>query len=184
MNFEDLKNRVPEYAKDVRMNVGSMSTITSLTPQQLWGTVVACAMATRNADVLTAAVTEASSILSPEAMNAAKTAGALMAMNNIYYRFTHLVGKADYKTMPARLRMNGMANPGVDKVDFELWSLGVSAINGCGMCMESHEHHVVTNGASKEAVQDVVRIAAILNSLAVTLDTEAALGNTTLAQAA
>lgn len=183
MTFEELKNRVPDYAKDVRMNVGSLTTINSLTPQQLWGTVVACAMATRNADVLGAAVTEATNQLSTEAMNAAKTAGALMAMNNIYYRFLHLVNKPDYKNLPARLRMNGMANPGVDKLDFELWSLGVSAINGCGMCIESHEHHVSQNGASKEAVQDVVRIAAILQSLAVTLETEQAL-NSSMAQAA
>ena len=62
-----------------------------------------------------------------------------MAMNNIYYRFVHLVHAADYKTMPAKLRMNAMAKPGVDKVDFELWSLAVSAVNGCGMCLEAHE---------------------------------------------
>lgn len=184
MTFEELKSRVPDYAKDVRMNVGSIATVTSLTAQQLWGTVVACAMATRNADVIRAAATESAAHLSAEAMNAAKTAGALMAMNNIYYRFTHLVGNKEYSQMPARLRMNGMANPGVDKVDFELWSLGVSAINGCGMCIESHEHHVLQNGASKETVQDVVRIAAILNSLAVTLDTEAALSASSLAEAA
>lgn len=183
MNFEDLKARIPDYAKDVRMNLGSLSTINTLTAQQTWGTVVACAMATRNSDLLNAAVTEASGHLSAEAMNGAKTAGALMAMNNIYYRFLHLVGKEDYKTLPARLRMNGMANPGVDKLDFELFSLGVSAINGCGMCIESHEHHVVNNGASKEMVQDVIRIAAILNSVAITLDTEASLGNS-IAQAA
>ena len=60
-----------------------------------------------------------------------------MAMNNIYYRFVHLVHAADYKTLPAKLRMNVMAKPGVDKVDFELWSLAVSAINGCGMCLEA-----------------------------------------------
>ena len=62
-----------------------------------------------------------------------------MAMNNIYYRFVHLVHAADYKTLPAKLRMTAMAKPGVDKVDFELWSLVVSAINGCGMCLEAHE---------------------------------------------
>ena len=111
MTFEQLKNRVPDYAKDVRMNVGSLTTISSLTQQQLWGTIVACAIATRNQDVLAAAVTEATPHLSNEAMDAAKTAGLLMTMNNIYYRFTHLVGK-DYGKLPARLRMNAMANPG------------------------------------------------------------------------
>ena len=174
--FETLKAQVPDYAKDVRMNVGSLSTINTLNPQQLWGAIMSCAMATRNASVLQAAVTEATPHLSVEAMNAAKTAGALMAMNNIYYRFTHLVGNADYQKLPARLRMNAIGNPGVDKLDFELWSLGVSAINGCGLCIESHESHVTSNGATKEMVQDTVRIAAILQSLAVTLEAEVALG--------
>lgn len=184
MTFEDLKNRIPDYAKDVRMNVGSLPAITSLNPQQLWGAIVACATATRNADVIQASVAEALPHMSAEAMSAAKTAGALMAMNNIYYRFTHLVGNKDYLQLPARLRMNGMANPGVDKLDFELWSLGVSAINGCGMCIESHEHHVVNNGATKDMVQDVVRIAAILHSLAVTLEMEDAISGSSIAQAA
>ena len=183
MNFETLKSQVPDYAKDVRMNVGSLSTITTLNPQQLWGTVVACAMATRNPSVLQAAAAEATPHLSAEALNAAKTAGALMAMNNIYYRFTHLVGNADYQKLPARLRMNAIANPGVDKLDFELWSLGVSAINGCGLCIESHESHVTSNGATKEMVQDTIRIAAILQSLAVTLETEATLASNQTSQA-
>ena len=93
------------------------------------------------------------------ATNAAKAAAAVMAMNNVYYRFTHLVEKPDYSTMPARLRMNVIGNPGVDQLDFELWSLAVSAINGCGKCIESHEHEVISKGATKEMVQDAVRIA-------------------------
>jgi alkyl hydroperoxide reductase subunit D len=92
-----------------------------------------------------------------------------MAMNNIYYRFTHLVG-GDYPNMPAKLRMNVMARPGVDKATFELWSLAVSAINGCGMCMESHERAVRQHGLTAEQVQAVVRIAAVVHATAVTLD--------------
>jgi alkyl hydroperoxide reductase subunit D len=97
-----------------------------------------------------------------------------MGMNNVYYRFTHLVG-GDYRSMPARLRMNVMAKPGVEKVDFELWSLAVSAINGCGMCMEAHEKVVLQGGLSKEQVQAAVRIAAVVHAVAAVLDGEAAL---------
>jgi alkyl hydroperoxide reductase subunit D len=97
-----------------------------------------------------------------------------MAMNNVYYRFTHLVG-GDYPNMPARLRMNVMARPGVDKADFELWSLAVSAVNGCGMCMESHEKVVRAAGLTTEQVQAAVRIAATVHAVAATLDGEAAL---------
>jgi alkyl hydroperoxide reductase subunit D len=108
------------------------------------------------------------------ALHAAKAAAAIMGMNNIYYRFTHLVG-GDYPNMPAKLRMNVMARPGVEKVDFELWSLAVSAINGCGMCMESHEKIVRHGGLSAEQVQTAVRIAAVVHAVAATLEAEAAL---------
>src|SRR6201999_3161706 len=98
--------------------------------------------------------------LSPEALNAAKAAAAIMAMNNIYYRFTHLASNAEYRTLPAKLRMNVIGNPGVDKADFELWSLAVSAVNGCGMCIDSHEHELRKAGLTTEAIQAAVRIPA------------------------
>jgi alkyl hydroperoxide reductase subunit D len=89
-----------------------------------------------------------------------------MAMNNVYYRFTHLVSDTDYRSMPARLRMQVIANPGVPKADFELACLAVSAINGCGACLEAHAHQVTTAGLTKEAVQSAVRIAAVLQATA------------------
>jgi alkyl hydroperoxide reductase subunit D len=99
-------------------------------------------------------------------------AAAIMGMNNVYYRFTHLVSAEDYKTLPAKLRMNVMARPGVDKVDFELWSLAVSAINGCGMCMDSHEKVLRESGVEADAIQAAVRIAATVHAIAVTLESE------------
>jgi alkyl hydroperoxide reductase subunit D len=89
-----------------------------------------------------------------------------MAMNNIYYRYTHLVSSKDYQTMPAKLRMNVMANPGIEKVDFELYSSAVSAINGCGMCMDTHEKTLRKHEMSAEMIQQAVRIAAIVNAVA------------------
>ncbi len=98
-----------------------------------------------------------------------------MAMNNIYYRFTHMAEDPDYRTMPARLRMSVIGRPGVDKRDFELWSLAVSAINGCEACIAAHDRALKEAGVSKEAVQQAVRIAAIVHAVAATLDGEAAL---------
>jgi alkyl hydroperoxide reductase subunit D len=93
-------------------------------------------------------------------------------MNNVYYRFVHLVGQDDYRTMPARLRMNALAKPGVDKADFELWSLAVSAVNGCGLCIESHEKVLRDHGVNRESIQAAVRIAAVVHAVAVTLEAE------------
>jgi alkyl hydroperoxide reductase subunit D len=174
MSLEALRNALPEYAKDQKLNLGSLAAETSLTEQQRAGTFVVSALASRNPVVTREIVAEFGPQLSPEALNAAKAAASIMGMNNIYYRFTHLV-PGDYAQMPARLRMNIMAKPGVEKVDFELWSLAVSAINGCGMCMESHEKTLLQHGVSKEAVQAAVRIAAVVHATAATLDGEAAL---------
>ncbi len=174
MSLEALRARLPEYARDLKLNLGSLAAETLLNPQQLAGTFVASALASRNPEVTRARVAEFGGRLSPEALTAAKAAAAIMGMNNVYYRFAHLVG-GDYATMPAKLRMNVMARPGVDKADFELWSLAVSAVNGCGMCMEAHERVVVAAGLAREQVQAAVRIAAVVHATAAVLDGEDAL---------
>jgi alkyl hydroperoxide reductase subunit D len=183
MSLEAIRNRLPEYAKDLKLNLGSLATEPALTQQQRAGTFVASAIASRNEALTRALVAEFGAQLSPEALTAAKAAAAIMGMNNVYYRFTHLVG-GDYPNMPAKLRMNVMARPGVDKADFELWSLAVSAINGCGMCMESHEKVVLHGGLGKEAVQAAVRIAAVVHAVAGVLDAEDALAGAAQAAAA
>jgi alkyl hydroperoxide reductase subunit D len=173
MSLEALKNRLPEYAKDLKLNLSSLAMEPTLSEQQRAGTFIACALASRNAETTRAILGEFAPKLSPEALDAARAAASIMAMNNIYYRFVHLASATDYAGMPARLRMNVIANPGVDGLDFELWSLAVSAINGCGMCIDSHEREIVKKGASREAVQNIVRIAAVIHAVAVTLESEA-----------
>ena len=160
MSIDTLKAGLPDYAKDLKLNLSSVFNSTALTPRQAWGAALASAIASRNAVVIRAIEVEAAQRLDAPALTAAKAAAAIMGMNNIYYRFVHLSSTKDYGEMPARLRMNVIGNPGVDKVDFELWSLAVSAINGCGMCIDAHEREVVKKGVTKEAVQDTVRIAA------------------------
>jgi len=172
MSIESLKTQLPEYAKDLKLNLSSVAAEAALTDQQRWGALVATAIASRNGAVIRAIEAEARGKLSPEALAAAKTAAAIMAMNNVYYRFVHLVGQDDYRTMPARLRMNALAKPGVEKADFELWSLAVSAVNGCGMCLESHEQVLRDHGVSREAIQAAARIAAVVHAVAVTLEAE------------
>lgn len=177
MSIETLKDQLPDYAKDLRLNISNLTSVTSMNQQQLWGTLLSSALATGNATVIRAIEAEAREKLSDEAMNAAKSAASIMAMNNIYYRFVHLSEKEDYLQMPARLRMNVIGNPGVEKADFELWSLAVSAINGCGMCIQAHEKTLVKDGVSKEAIQDSARLAAILSAIADTLTAEQALSS-------
>ncbi|MBS0960282.1 carboxymuconolactone decarboxylase family protein [Acetobacter thailandicus] len=173
MSIDALKNRIPDYAKDLRLNLSSLANDVTLTPQQLAGTFVASALASRNDEVIKAVTAEFSDRLSPEALNAAKSAAAIMSMNNIYYRFVHMAGD-EYAKMPAQLRMSVIGRPGVEKEDFELWSLAVSAINGCELCITSHEK-IVREALGAQAVQTAARIAATVHGVAVTLDGVSAL---------
>jgi lipoyl-dependent peroxiredoxin subunit D len=172
MSIETLKDKLPEYAKDLKLNLSSLAAETLLSEQQQAGTFVASALASRNAATVQAIFAEFAPKLSPEALVAARAAAAIMGMNNIYYRFLHLASAPDYKTMPARLRMNVIGKPGVEKVDFELWCLAVSAINGCGMCIDSHEKVVRAGGLTAEQVQAAVRIASVVHAVAAVLDGE------------
>ncbi len=177
MTIDTLKERLPDYAKDLKLNLSSLSRDEALTPQQRAGTFLASALASRNADVIKAIDGEVSGDLSQEARDGAKAAAAIMGMNNIYYRFVHLASADDYKTLPAKLRMNVIANPGVDKADFELWSLAVSAVNGCGMCIDAHEAELRKAGLSSQQIQAAVRIASVVHAVASVLDGETALAS-------
>jgi lipoyl-dependent peroxiredoxin subunit D len=173
MPIDTVIESLPGYAKDLKLNYSTLiRQNTELTPQQLWGTVVASAIATRNDALTEAALEEGAKHLSPQAFEAAKAASAVMGMNNIYYRFLHLSSNEKYSTMPARLRMNVLRTHGVEAVDFELWALAVSAINGCGKCVDSHEKVVREKGASEETVLAIVRVASVVHAIGAVLDAE------------
>ena len=172
MGVAELRERLPEYARDLRLNLGTVTSQSNLSEQQLWGTVLAAAIASRGRTTQVELEAEALEHLSPEAARAARTAAALMAMNNVYYRTLHLLGDREYSRMRAGLRMNAIANPGVDKVDFELWSLAVSAVNGCGQCLAAHEHELRQRGVSREVIQDAIRVAAVVHAVAVTIEAQ------------
>ena len=173
MNIDNIKSALPDYAKDLRLNFDSVlseSGAPSLSAKQIGLIALSSAIAARHEPLVTAIAEFAARSATAQEIAGARTAAALMAMNNIYYRFTHLVGEPEYATMRAGLRMNAMANPGCDKIDFELCSLAVSAINGCGMCMDSHEKNLRKHEVSTQAIQSAVRIAAVMHAVAVTLE--------------
>jgi alkyl hydroperoxide reductase subunit D len=182
MPVETLKNRIPAFAKDAKLNLSSMLGDETLPAQQRYGLFLASAIATRNRDVVHAFEALAQQHLTPAALDAARAAATVMAMNNVYYRFVHLASNKAYETKPARLRMNVIGNPGVEKADFELWSLAVSAINGCGKCIDSHEKVLLDAGVTEDTIQTAVRFAAIIQSVAVAI--EAGEASAAFAQAA
>ena len=175
MNLETIQAALPEYAKDLRLNLSALMRSEALSEQQLLGSLLATAMAAGDPELLRAVDAEVSARLSAEALRASRAAAAIMGMNNVYYRFVHLVGEPTYASLPARLRMQALANPGVEKVDFELWCLAVSIVNGCGQCIASHERTLRTAGASQAAVQEAARVAAVVHAVARVLSAERAL---------
>jgi lipoyl-dependent peroxiredoxin subunit D len=174
MSLDALKDSLPDYAKDIKLNLSTLARETGLDDQKKFGCFLASAYACGEPSVMRAIKAEFEAKLSPEAAGAAKAAAAIMGMNNVYYRFVHLSSAKDYKTLPARLRMNVIASPGVEKADFELWSLAVSAINGCGMCIDAHEHELRKAGLTTEQIQAAVRIASVVNATSAIVRAEAA----------
>jgi alkyl hydroperoxide reductase subunit D len=172
MNINQLKDKLPSCAKDIKLNLSAILSeegSPDLDQKQRYSVALACAFATKNSDVITAIRAEADEHLVEQEIEAARSAAIIMAMNNVYYRFTHLVSDKSFATMPAKLRMNVIGNPGINKLDFEMNCLAVSAMNGCGMCMDAHVNELIKAGASKQAIQSTIRIAAVLNAVALSI---------------
>ena len=177
MTLDALRAAIPDFAKDIRLNLASVlspEASAGLNAAQIAVVALAAGYATAQHELIAALESHFEASAGEQGRSAAKSAAAIMAMNNVYYRFTHLVSDKDYQTMPARLRMQVIANPGVPKVDFELACLGVSAMNGCGSCIEAHARQATGAGLGKEAVQSSVRIAAVVNAAALALRLAAA----------
>ena len=175
--LERIRESLPEAAKDIKLNLGAVMQAEALGPAQRWGVAIASAIAARNTALREAVMADAVAAgVEPAVIEDARAAAALMAMNNVYYRFRHLVGKPGYGAMPARLRMNRLARPATNKADFELYSLAVSAINACETCIRSHEEVVLAGGLTEAQVHDAVRIAATIQATAVSLEMGPGLG--------
>jgi alkyl hydroperoxide reductase subunit D len=165
-----VRDAIPDPARDLKLNLQSVMAETSLTPAQRWGVAVTAAVTSRNARLRAAVLDDARDAVAGAVVDDALAAAALMGMNNVYYRFRHLIDKPEYKEKPARLRMNRLAKPAANKVDFELFALAASAINGCGACMQAHEKVVLAGGLTEDQVHDAIRLASIVNGAAIALD--------------
>jgi len=187
ITLDTIRDAIPDYARDLRLNLGSVLTTSGapgLSEKQIWAVALASAIASRNGELTRDIEALAATHLDATYVNGARAAAAVMGMNNVYYRFLHLVEDPEYAQLPARLRMNVIGNPGIDKVDFELLSLAVSAINGCGTCVASHERQLRKHELTRETVQSAVRIAATVHAVARVLEGAKLEAGTGAAQAA
>ncbi|MES2606720.1 MAG: carboxymuconolactone decarboxylase family protein [Pseudomonadota bacterium] len=169
MSVEQIRSSLPSFAQDIKINLGNVLNAEDSPLEQSTRYRIALASAYATHDLTLAQAIETSGRelgLSDADVNAAKLSATLMAMNNIYYRFLHLAHEPELQKLPARLRMQGLVTPGINKLEFELMSLAVSAINGCGMCIEAHNREAIKHGVSVQGLQEVARIAAVVHATA------------------
>ena len=169
MSVQDIRSNLAEYAKDIKINLGNVLTeegSNGLTQNQIYGIALSCVYSTRDQGLIKSVSEDAEKVLSEDEVYAAKAASTIMAMNNIYYRSAHFLSDKEIIKMQSGMRMNVMQSHNISKLDFELYSLAVSAINGCEFCVDSHAKKVSKDGVSREGVQSTLRIAAVINATA------------------
>ena len=164
MEFLDsIKNDIPDYAKDIRLNLDGVIARSSLAPEDALGVALAAAFAAKSRpliDALRANMPEAEA-------GAALTAAALMGMNNAWYPYLEMAGDEELKTMRAELRMNAYATSGgVEKKKFEAYALAASIVGKCHFCVKSHFELLKKEGLTTQQLRDIGRIAAVVNATA------------------
>ena len=170
MSLETLKDVVKDYGRDIRINLDSVLSTEGapgLTEEQIFGTFLASAYGTKSAKLIELAEGIAAAKIGAAEIDGVQAAATIMGMNNIYYRYLHLLeGEEELKKLPAKLRMQIIGRPGIEKTNFEIYSLVVSTITGCGMCINAHIHELRKQGLTDLGIQSAVRIAAVTNGAA------------------
>ena len=169
-----LKARLPDYAKDIRLNLDAVLARSSLSSQWAAGAALAAAFAAKSAVIVDAIRGDVA--VDPAHRDAALAAAALMGMNNVWYPFVEMAGDDDLRTIRPELRMNAYANHGgVDRQSFELYALAASIVGKCEFCVRSHYKLLSETGLTTQQLRDVGRIAAVINAAAQALASEAAM---------
>lgn len=165
----ELKSRLPDWAKDVRLNLDATISRSSLEPRLAVGAALAAAYAARSPDLVEAF--RQPDALDPQHANGALAAAALMGMNNVWYPFVEMADDAEVRTMRPELRMNAYAtHGGVDKLAFELYALAASIVGKCEHCVQSHAKLLRESGLTAQQLRDVGRIAATVSAAAQALE--------------
>lgn len=160
---EQLKESIPDYAKDIKLNLDAVINRSTIDPDDATYIAIAAAFATGNAKLLSFIVASATNEVEK---NAALSAGSIMAQNNVWYPFIEMADDANLKGLPAQLRMNAISSHGgTTKAKFEAYSLASSIIGKCHFCVKAHYETLKQEGYSVEHLRDIGRISATINAL-------------------
>ena len=154
------------YLKDMRMNLSSFLRSQDINKKEFYLLSTAIANNNNNELLQKAFAAKAKSENASDAEIAdALACASLMSANNVLYRFRHFMHKDSYDQMRAGMRMQIMQNPILGKEFFELISLAVSAVNGCELCVKSHEEAILKLGTTESRIFEAVKIAAVVTSV-------------------
>ena len=161
---DQIKEALPEYAKDTRLNLDSVVNRSTLDIVEANGCALAAAMATGNGKLVTFIQ---SGIEDATERDAALTAASLMAMNNVWYPYVEMAEDERLTGLPAQLRMNAISSHGgTTKARFESYSLAASIVGKCHFCVKAHYETLRKEGYSVEQLRDIGRIASVITSVA------------------
>jgi alkyl hydroperoxide reductase subunit D len=163
MNWLDqVKESIPDHAKDIRLNLDAVINRSGLDEVDAHACAFAAAIASSNGELAFEISMNGPLAGTPE-REAAKTAAALMGMNNIWYPFVEMAGDDSMKGLPAGLRMNAyVTHGGVSKKKFEMYSLCASIVGKCHFCVKSHYDILKNEGMTTQELMAVGRIAAVI----------------------
>jgi alkyl hydroperoxide reductase subunit D len=175
MTLESLRQKLGDPTKDLKLNISSVLSSGALDETQRYTVAICSAIFLKDDQLTRVLVAEAGERVTKNQLADAKSAAAIMAMNTVFYRFRHMVGKESYQQIRAGLRMQCIAKPLSSKATFELCSLACAALAGCEMCIQSHEASLIKEGLREDQINDVVRIAAVVSGFQTALFAEATL---------
>jgi alkyl hydroperoxide reductase subunit D len=168
-NVNQLMEQIPAAAADLSSNLSTVLQSQFLSPKQIWSVALASSYFVQQPALTAAVLADAQGVIGEEGVEDSHGAAAIMGMNAVYYRFRHMISKESYSERMAGLRMNRMVNPATSKIQFELCSLACAAIAGCEACLQAHEANLVEEGLTEDQVHDTIRIAAVIQGVAVAI---------------
>lgn len=160
---DQLKEGLPDYAKDTRLNIDAVMKRSTLAPEEAESCALAAAFAAGNTKLWQWISSQHTNTVERDA---AIVAASLMAMNNTWYTYIEMADDPNLSGLPAQLRMNAiLTHGGTTKARFEAYSLAASIVGKCHFCVKAHYETLTKEGYTIEQLRDIGRIAAVMASV-------------------
>ena len=166
-DFDQLRDAIPDYAKDIKLNLSSLISNSEYEDELVYGCAYASSLSLGNESLITVFENECKERFDSYFVDSIKSTVVIMTLNNVWYKYRDAMPSNEMKMAPQKMRVNVMAkHAGLDKILFESISLCVSAINGCTFCVKAHSEILLKNDNTKECIFNIGRIASVISAAA------------------